>query len=613
MQAMADTENSLMAHCVFCGSKDQQLVDPRVLPCCHVSCKKCLDSQPEIQKEVWCKDCEKTFDVAIDELPTYDSTKVQHECEACRKKSEKILAVVYCRTCNKKFCGDHQKWHNELHDEHTTVPIRQYAEQAERLETRYCTEHKTESYTLGCENCLTVFCTSCISPKNTCKKGKAHVLVNLPELGSQLTSKVDKLVVAMVTQEDELSTLFKETSKVCSEMEKETQNMLKQLHNTRDAQIQAIKEKYEELERKLLESRRRTQEEVKEFMKDKIGTMLTTVSNKRADLEARIKNNHQANTIRQYKDIQKQADQLLKASFPSLILQNVQKLSFQDERRDLEVEAVTADIISYRFKYIPSASCPLNSCTLVKSHDTGSFCHAVCHYQNKTYVGTQKSTIDVIDSSYKQTTIVRLDGWHWAYGIEVHDDRLYALVTNFDKPCTINVYDLTGKLIKQWYRDDRLDSVRLTVVLDKVVVADFEKWKLTVYSLDGNVEKIIACSMLSRNTSICKVGSESVVVTSKKKSLVKRISISTGLTEWECQQVAYPEALSLCGEDLVCVFGNKELAFLSSQSGQLVARLTVPMIDTSGNSVDIDINGNTLIVSSCKGKESKLNYYSLNI
>ncbi|XP_067931006.1 E3 ubiquitin-protein ligase TRIM56-like [Watersipora subatra] len=291
---MAEVEEPTSAQCVFCWSKDNRLVDPRVLPCNHVSCKTCLDGQLEAQKVVWCKDCKKFFDVVVDELPTYKLPKAKHECEVCLRKSKNVSAVIYCKTCNKKLCEAHRKWHDELMNQHDTLTIRQYAEQAERLETRYCAEHITESYTLGCDNCLNVFCTSCISLTNACAKGQAHVLLNLPELVNRLTFKIDQLVAAIVSQEEELSTLFKKASKVVSEFEMETKNMLKQLQDRLDAQIPAIKDKYDDVEKKLIESRRKTQEEVTEFMEDKIGTMLTNLSNKRADLEARMKNNHQA-------------------------------------------------------------------------------------------------------------------------------------------------------------------------------------------------------------------------------------------------------------------------------------------------------------------------------
>ena len=62
--------------------------------------------------------------------------------------------------------------HDEVHDDHETLTIDEYRRQAGRLETRMCTEHKEHPYILGCGVCLSVFCSKCISPANTCKMGK---------------------------------------------------------------------------------------------------------------------------------------------------------------------------------------------------------------------------------------------------------------------------------------------------------------------------------------------------------------------------------------------------------------------------------------------------------
>ena len=41
----------------------------------------------------------------------------------------------------------------------------------------------------------------------------------------------------MINKEDELSSLFKQTSKDTAEFEKETKDMVRQLHRTRDEQV----------------------------------------------------------------------------------------------------------------------------------------------------------------------------------------------------------------------------------------------------------------------------------------------------------------------------------------------------------------------------------------
>ena len=45
---------------------------------------------------------------------------------------------------------------------------------------------------------------------------------------------------AMLEKEEKLSALFKKTSKIMSEYEKETTEMVAKLHKTRDAQVQIM-------------------------------------------------------------------------------------------------------------------------------------------------------------------------------------------------------------------------------------------------------------------------------------------------------------------------------------------------------------------------------------
>ena len=66
--------------------------------------------------------------------------------------------------------------HADLNEDHKTLTIEEYRKQAGRLETRMCREHKDQVYSLGCGACLSVFCSSCITPHNICSNGKLYTL-----------------------------------------------------------------------------------------------------------------------------------------------------------------------------------------------------------------------------------------------------------------------------------------------------------------------------------------------------------------------------------------------------------------------------------------------------
>ncbi|XP_067931041.1 uncharacterized protein [Watersipora subatra] len=328
---MAEKEQNSAVECVFCWSKKEKIVDPKNLPCGHHACKKCLTGQLEVQKVVWCKNCNKVFDVQIDDLPGYSSDKPDHKCDVCNLKGKKIQqAVMYCCSCSKKYCMRHQEFHDEINDGHVTLTITEYVEQAGRLETRNCEKHNTEAYTFGCGICLTAFCFSCISPTNTCKLGKPHELFNLKELVAKLTGDLDPLKEIITSLETKLSDGYKEAIKQISEFEGKTGEMLEKLHKARDEQIAAIQAKYLELEDELISARVATQEKMTEFAETEVGTMLANLSIQRAEIEARIRNNHQVDIVRAYNDIQAELNAAGARELPALELTNVKTLEVKD-------------------------------------------------------------------------------------------------------------------------------------------------------------------------------------------------------------------------------------------------------------------------------------------
>ena len=61
--------------------------------------------------------------------------------------------------------------------------------------------------------------------------------MNLEELVGRLTEDIEVMREVMLEKEEKLAALFKKTSKIMSEYEKETEEMVKQLHKARDEQV----------------------------------------------------------------------------------------------------------------------------------------------------------------------------------------------------------------------------------------------------------------------------------------------------------------------------------------------------------------------------------------
>ena len=67
--------------------------------------------------------------------------------------------------------------------------------------------------------------------------GKPHDLQNLNELVGRLTEDIEVMREAMLEKEEKLAALFKKTSKIMSDYENETAEMVKLLNKARDKQV----------------------------------------------------------------------------------------------------------------------------------------------------------------------------------------------------------------------------------------------------------------------------------------------------------------------------------------------------------------------------------------
>ena len=63
---------------------------------------------------------------------------------------------------------------HQIHDtlnSHTLVTIKEHLKASFAEEQRYCHDHKTEIYSLGCERCYEMFCSECVNTPTVCGKG----------------------------------------------------------------------------------------------------------------------------------------------------------------------------------------------------------------------------------------------------------------------------------------------------------------------------------------------------------------------------------------------------------------------------------------------------------
>lgn len=180
-------EIEAITECPVCISS---FTDPRILPCVHTNCYKCIKK--------WCKDkrngdktacpvCRRDFVIptgGIEELPKNfylthllsiidlglpDDSREIHHCDLC-SSDENVSAVksatMLCLDCQQKLCASCHSRHSKSKQfqTHKTVSIREKVAKHElchKLPPYYCEKHRDESLKMYCFDSKTVSCMIC--------------------------------------------------------------------------------------------------------------------------------------------------------------------------------------------------------------------------------------------------------------------------------------------------------------------------------------------------------------------------------------------------------------------------------------------------------------------
>jgi len=216
------------------------------------------------------------------------------------------------------------------------------------------------------------------------------------------------------------------------------------------------------------------------------------------------------------------------------------------------VEILSAADIHFRSVYGVIKYPVPKSLKLFKSVDISRSCDSVCSYEGNTYVGFQHSIVK-INEDFTLTELVAID--ESVKAVTVYKDKLYALTYSYLKSGSlemfelpkvqyqlVRVYTLDGNQVTSWHHRDESESHnQLTVIDDQVVIPDRGNKRITVYSLAGEIEKHIHCSLLDKTSriSICAADRHCVVVSDACLQVFK-LDLTTEKVIWTCKDVHTP-------------------------------------------------------------------------
>ncbi|XP_067944887.1 tripartite motif-containing protein 2-like [Watersipora subatra] len=613
-EALADVE------CEFCCRKSDTIINPKVLPCSHIHCMTCLTTYYESKHLLLCGNsgCGQVFEMPPGSLPSYDLGTDKTLCDVCLKKSSpRQKAISYCTFCSKKFCPAHLESHDDALDEHHKITILEYLSQQQKVKVSSCPKHKDQQYVLGCGVCYVLSCLKCVPNLPTCDSGSTHSLLPLEDLASALLTGT--ISAESSAKDDQFERLFKRISKMVSEYDSQTDDMLNMIHKKRDEQINSLNEKYDEIEKKVLENRQKSKVQITDFLEDVVLDKWRSLRNHREMLETKIKHSPPDDIVRGFKELKNQMDKFIVEVLPKLEVRKQLQVQPTGEKREIELKIVSADdiVVNNNQHTVVSQqpqlplSPPPKSLTLLKCIELPSQPVSVCQHEGVTYVGLRNGTVSRIDSNYKLHNSL-ISTSDIVESISLYELRLYIL--SYSNPRTVSVYDLSGQVITTWQHPYRGSCCSmLTVAAGNVVVADPPNKRLTIYSLTGKTLRNVSCPLLSNSqVSICAGHGDDVIIADYKTKKVFRFNITTRNVMWTFTHPDHPQGL-LCYEDfiLVAAYNSSIIYTLRYATGEKVSEMRGDGIGSLLSPIySLSVTGYTLVVPQWRTR--KLLFYKLS-
>jgi len=290
-----------ITECPICS---ETYTDPRILPCIHTYCLRCIESLGRYKKPgdaVPCPLCRKEFHVpggGIPQLPkNFFVEKIMEAkslsdilsrkdslCDVCSdddgdvsKKGRKgdRKAIVYCTDCRKNMCEQCSRCHQQFKQQpgtHKLIERSQSPMPADELLLKFpepsCDKHPDKSLEIYCLECKTVMCYMChIQGHSSHKCSDVKEVAN--ELATQMTSdakgiedKINNCKSILKNVEEEESFLtdeVKNTEKAINEkadkliqlIDQHRAGMIDKLFTAKTRQFKANEAVKQELERQL--------------------------------------------------------------------------------------------------------------------------------------------------------------------------------------------------------------------------------------------------------------------------------------------------------------------------------------------------------------------------
>ena len=217
-------EISDITECPICV---ETFTDPKVLPCVHTFCLKCLLQYGEQDKpgdQVACPLCRANFVIppgGFADLPNNffvnklllakertrdDKQDKTNRCDQCIESD----AVSHCIECNQRLCEDcadfHRKHTLSKFDAALSFKDKPSPDSVLKMTASYCAHHPDEQIKFYCYDCKMVTCMACQVTKH-CKHAASDIGESAEEFRKQLNDDIEKVTSCAQQSRDKLQQL----------------------------------------------------------------------------------------------------------------------------------------------------------------------------------------------------------------------------------------------------------------------------------------------------------------------------------------------------------------------------------------------------------------------
>ena len=263
--------------------------DPRVLPCGHTYCLKCIEAWSKDKQpgdELACPLCRKEFTLTsngVSDLPknfflqkflqAIELSSVESKTSPCEACNGGEVATVYCVECQQKLCRaceeDHRKF--KVTRLHNTVDIGDKIAKDAVFEAlpAYCEQHKGDPLRIYCLDCKLAICMLCyIKSHNGHKCSDVNEVKD--DLSKQMTSDIDSVSARGDRCREMLHSLENEKKEFIGQVEKagveisekaeqlkrmiddHKEKLMNELSSVKQKRMKKIESLREEIERQLM-------------------------------------------------------------------------------------------------------------------------------------------------------------------------------------------------------------------------------------------------------------------------------------------------------------------------------------------------------------------------